>query len=291
MREFHGKVAVITGAASGFGREFARQAASLGMRVVLADIEQAPLDAIAAELRAGGCDVLAEHVDISRAAEVERLAARSLEKFGAVHLLFNNAGVAGGGGLLWESTVNDWSWVLGVNLWGVIHGVRCFVPLMLRQGDACHVVNTASAAGLISPQTMGVYNVSKHAVVTLTETLFHDLRLARAKIGVSLLCPAFVDTGIAQAERNRPGELRDAAPPTPSQRAAREAAVKATASGRLSAADVAGLTFDAIGDDRFYILPHPRILQSVELRLQDIVAQRQPSDPFSFKQDVAFKGG
>jgi NAD(P)-dependent dehydrogenase (short-subunit alcohol dehydrogenase family) len=291
LREFHGKVAVITGAASGFGREFARQAAALGMRVVLADIEPVPLDTIAAELRAGGCDVLAEPVDVSRAAEVERLAARSVEAFGAVHLLFNNAGVAGGGGLVWESTLNDWSWVLGVNLWGVIHGVRCFVPRMLRQGDDCHVVNTASAAGLISPQTMGVYNVSKHAVVTLTETLFHDLRLAGANIGVSLLCPAFVDTGIAQAERNRPPELRDAAPPTPSQRAAREAAAKATASGRLNATDVARLTFDAIREERFYIVTHPRILQSVELRLQDIVAQRQPSDPFSFKQDVAFKAG
>ena len=289
MREFHGKVAVITGAASGFGREFARRAASLGMRVVLADIEQKPLDAVAAELRAGGCEVIAERVDVSHGADVERLAARSVERFGAVHLLFNNAGVAGGGGLLWESTVNDWSWVLGVNLWGVIHGMRCFVPQMLRQGDECHVVNTASAAGLISPQTMGVYNVSKHAVVTLTETLYHDLRLAGAQIGVSLLCPAFVDTGIAQAERNRPADLRDAAPPTLSQLAAREAGVKATASGRLSAADVARLTFDAIRDDRFYIITHPRILQSVELRLQDIVAQRQPSDPFSFKREVAFR--
>ncbi|MBV9756548.1 MAG: SDR family NAD(P)-dependent oxidoreductase, partial [Alphaproteobacteria bacterium] len=251
MREFAGRVAVITGAASGFGREFARIAASLGMRVVLADIEPAPLDAVAAELRAGGCEVLAERVDVSRAADVERLASRSVERFGAVHLLFNNAGVAGGGGLIWESTVNGWTWVLGVNLWGVIHGVRCFVPLMLRQGDACHVVNTASAAGLISAQTMGVYNVSKHAVVTLTETLYHDLRLAGGNIGVSLLCPAFVDTGIAEAERNRPAELRDAAPPTPSQRAARAAAAKATASGRLSAAEVARLTFDAIRDHRF----------------------------------------
>lgn len=291
MREFQEKVAVITGAASGFGREFARQAAALGMRVVLADIEQAPLDAVAAELGAGGCEVIAERVDVSRGPDVERLAARCVEKFGAVHLLFNNAGVAGGGGLLWESTVNDWAWVLGVNLWGVIHGVRCFVPQMLRQGDACHVVNTASAAGLISPPTMGVYNVSKHAVVTLTETLYHDLRLAAANVGVSLLCPAFVDTGISQAERNRPAELRDAAPPTPSQLAAREAGAKATASGRLSPAEVARLTFDAIRDDRFYIITHPRILPSVELRLQDIVAQRQPSDPFSFKREVAFKAG
>lgn len=289
MQEFEGKVAVITGAASGFGREFARIAGGLGMKVVLADVEQAPLEAVAAELRAKGSDVLAERMDVSRAADVERLAQRTVDRFGAVHLLFNNAGVGAGGGLIWESTAKDWEWVLGVNLWGVIHGVRCFVPVMLSQDCECHVVNTASAAGLISPQTMGVYNTSKHAVVTLTETLYHDLRLVNAKVGVSVLCPAFVDTGIARAERNRPPELRNEAPPTASQIAARRAAEQATSSGKLSAADVARTTFDAIRENRFYVVTHPGILQSVELRLQDIVAQRQPSDPFSFKKDVAFK--
>lgn len=289
MQEFEGKVAVITGAASGFGREFARIAGGLGMKVVLADVEQAPLEAVAAELRAKGSDVLAERMDVSRAADVERLAQRTVDRFGAVHLLFNNAGVGAGGGLIWESTAKDWEWVLGVNLWGVIHGVRCFVPVMLSQDCECHVVNTASAAGLISPQTMGVYNTSKHAVVTLTETLYHDLRLVNAKVGVSVLCPAFVDTGIARAERNRPPELRNETPPTASQIAARRAAEQATSSGKLSAADVARTTFDAIRENRFYVVTHPGILQSVELRLQDIVAQRQPSDPFSFKKDVAFK--
>jgi len=289
MKEFHGKVAVITGAASGFGREFARIAAGLGMRLALADVEHDPLEAVASELRARGSDVIAERADVSCAADVERLAQRAVEQYGGVHLLFNNAGVGAGGGLIWESTVRDWEWVLGVNLWGVIHGVRCFVPIMLRQDCECHVVNTASVAGLLSPQTMGVYNVSKHAVVTLTETLYHDLRLVNAKIGVSVLCPAFVNTGIAKAERNRPAELRNAEPPTASQLAAQRAAEKATSAGRLTAADVARLTFDAIREDRFYVVTHPRILQSVELRLQDIVAQRQPSDPFSFKKDVAFK--
>ncbi len=289
MNDFQGNVAVVTGAASGFGREFARMAAGLGMRVVLADVEAEPLAAAAAELRAGGSEVLAERVDVSRAEEVERLAARSVEQFGAVHLLFNNAGVGAGGGLIWESSEKDWAWVLGVNLWGVIHGVRCFVPLMLRQDYPCHVVNTASAAGLIAPQTMGVYNTSKRAVVALTETLFHDLRLVNAKVGVSLLCPAFVNTGIAHAERNRPRELRNEAPPTPSQVAARRAAEQATASGRIAAADVARITFDAIREDRFYVITHPNILPSVELRMQDILAQRPPSDPFSFKKEVAFK--
>ncbi len=289
MRDFQGKVALITGAASGFGLEFARIAAGLGMRLVLADVEVDPLARAAAMLQAAGADVLAERVDVSSAEEMERLAARSVERFGAVHLLFNNAGVGGGGGLIWEASTNDWAWVLGVNLWGVIHGVRCFVPLMLRQDCECHVVNTASAAGLIAPQTMGVYNTSKHAVVALTETLFHDLRLVNAKIGVSVLCPAFVNTGIAHAERNRPPELRNEAPPTRSQIAARNAAEHATAAGRIGAADVARLTFEAIREDRFYVITHPRILPAVELRMQDILAQRLPSDPFSFKQDVAFR--
>jgi len=291
MKDFHGKVAVITGAASGFGREFARVAASLGMRLVLADVEHDPLDAAAAEFSASGAEVLAVRVDVRRAADVEHLADRTIERFGAVHLLFNNAGVGAGGGLIWESSLNDWEWVLGVNLWGVIHGVRSFVPIMLRQDGECHVVNTASAAGLVSPQTMGVYNTSKHAVVTLTETLHHDLRLVNARIGVSLLCPAFVKTGIADAERNRPAELGNAAPPTASQSAAREASRQAVSAGKLSAADVARITFEAIRENRFYVVPHPAILPSVELRMQDIMAQRQPSDPFSFRKDVAFKAG
>lgn len=289
MQDFQGKIAVITGAGSGFGREFARIACTLGMRLVLADIELDPLETVAAELRANGSDVIAERVDVSSAADVEHLAHRAIEQYGAVHLLFNNAGVGAGGGLMWESSVKDWEWVLGVNLWGVIYGVRCFVPIMLRQDCECHVVNTASAAGLVSPQTMGVYNVSKHAVVTLTETLYHDLRLINAKVGVSVLCPAFVNTGIANAERNRPAELRNTAPPTASQRAAQRASEQATSAGRLSAADVARITFAAIRENRFYVVTHPRILPSVELRLQDIMAGRQPSDPFSFKKDVAFK--
>jgi len=289
MQDFADKVAVITGAASGFGRGFARTATSLGMRVMLADIDERQLHDVADELRGSGADVTALCTDVSKAEQVERLAFATLQHCGAVHLLFNNAGVATGG-FVWEHTVKDWEWVLGVNLWGVIHGVRCFVPQMLRQGDACHIVNTASVAGLLSPQTMGVYNTSKHAVVALTETLYQDLRVAGAKIGVTLLCPAFVKTGIAEAERNRPAELRDAAAPTASQLAAAEATRKATAAGRLTAEDVAAMTFDAIREDRFYVITHKRILQSVELRLQDVIGQRNPSDPFSFKQNVAFSG-
>jgi NAD(P)-dependent dehydrogenase (short-subunit alcohol dehydrogenase family) len=177
MKDFAGKVAVITGAGGGFGREFARVAAALGMHLVLADIEKDVLDTVADELRESGARIIELRVDVSKAADMERLRDATYEHFGAAHLLFNNAGV-GAGGFLWESTVADWEWVLGVNLWSVIHGIRLFVPKMIAQGDECHIVNTASVAGLLSAQMMGVYNVSKHAVVTLSETLFHDLRTA-----------------------------------------------------------------------------------------------------------------
>lgn len=286
MQQLSGKVAVITGAASGFGREFARLGASLGMRLALADVEADALARVVDELRDGGAEVFGETIDVRRGKDVERLAERTVERFGASHLLFNNAGV-GTGGLLWETTERDWQWVLGVNLWGVIHGVRSFVPRMLAQGDACHVVNTASVAGLIAPQNMGVYNVSKHAVVALSETLYHDLRLVGASIGVTLLCPAFVPTGIADSERNRPDELRDASPPTESMQASQRATRNAVAAGRIDAAQVARMTFDAIRENRFYAITHPKILPAVELRMQDVLMQRDPSDPYTYKPEVA----
>src|SRR5437764_8502053 len=284
-----GKVAVVTGAGSGFGRELARIAAREQMKLVLADVQEDALDAVVAEVRGGGAEALGIRADVAKAEEVEQLAERTTAKFGAVHLLFNNAGVAGGGGFVWETSLEDWQWLLGVNLMGVVNGIRSFVPRMLRQDCECHVVNTASAAGLVSAPLMSVYNVSKHAVVTLSETLFHDLRLAKAKMGVSVLCPAYVPTNIRSAERNRPPELTDDAPPTPSQIAARERSEEAIASGRLGAAEVARMTFDAVRDDRFYVITHPKMLKSVELRLQDVLAQRNPSDPYTFKPDAAVK--
>jgi NAD(P)-dependent dehydrogenase (short-subunit alcohol dehydrogenase family) len=289
MRDLAGKVAVITGAGSGFGREFARIGAHEKMKLVLADVQQAPLDEAVAEARASGAQAIGVRADVSNPDDVQQLAARAKEKFGAVHLLFNNAGVAGGGGYVWETSLKDWQWVLGVNVMGVVNGIRRFVPLMLAQDCECHLVNTASAAGLVSAPLMSVYNVSKHAVVTLSETLFHDLRVANAKIGVSVLCPAFVPTNIRTSERNRPPELTDDAPPTASQIAARERAEKAVSSGRMSAAEVAAMTFDAIRENRFYIVTHPKMLASVELRMQDIVAQRNPTDPYSLKPELAVK--
>lgn len=288
MKDFTGKVAVITGAGSGFGREFARIGARLGMKLALADVNADALEASAAALRAQGADVLARRCDVSQGDQVQALADAALARFGAIHLVFNNAGVAGTGGFIWENSESDWHWTLGVNLWGVVHGIRVFVPILLAQDCDCHVVNTASVAGLISPQMMGVYNVSKHAVVAASETLYQDLRIAEARVGVSVLCPAFVPTGIFESHRNRPQELRNTAPPTESQKAAQRQGEQAVRSGKLSAADVAERTFDAVRENRFYVLTHPRILQSVELRMQDILAQRNPSDPFSFKPDVRF---
>jgi len=287
MKDFAGKVAVITGAGSGFGREFSRLGATLGMKLVLADIQADALEAVTGELRGQGAEVLALRTDVSKAADMEALAAGAFEKFGAVHLLFNNAGV-GVGGFAWENSVADWEWVLGVNVWSVIHGIRLFVPRMIAQGEESHVVNTASVAGLLSAQMMAVYNVSKHAVVTLSETLFQDLQVAGAKTGVTVLCPAFVATGIAQSERNRPAEF-PASEPTASQKAAAAATEKAVSSGRVTAAEVAEKVFECIRENRFYCLTHPKILGSVELRMQDILAGRNPSDPFSLKPAVAPK--
>ncbi|MDZ7652189.1 MAG: SDR family oxidoreductase [Burkholderiaceae bacterium] len=284
MQDFAGKVAVITGAGSGFGREFARHAHRLGMKLVLADVQRDALNAVVAELGDAGATVIGDVVDVARGEDVQRLADRAFAEMGGVHLLFNNAGV-GSGGLVWENSDRDWQWVLGVNLWGVVHGIRHFVPRMIAGGAPGHVINTASVAGLVCAPNMGVYNVSKHAVVALTETLQHDLRLAGARLRVSLLCPAYVPTGIAQSHRNRPDELR-ADPPTASQRAAHTAITKAVDSGRLSATEVAAMTFEAIAADRFYVLTHPQILPTVQLRFDDIVQQRNPSDPFSTKPQL-----
>ena len=287
MKTFANRVAVITGAASGFGREVARIAAARGMKLALADIEPAALDAVAAELRATGAEVAPFIVDVGNAEAMDGFADAVFARFGTIHLLFNNAGV-GLGGLIWEHTVADWQWVLNVNLWGVIHGIRCFVPRMIEGGDEGHIVNTASVAGLLSAQTMGAYNVSKHGVVTLSETLFQDLRITGARLGVTVLCPAFVDTGIKDAARNRPADLASPTPPTASQLMAEAQTRKAVISGRTSAAEVAAMTFAAIEAERFYCLTHKKILGAVELRLQDILQDRSPSDPFAQKKEVAF---
>jgi len=275
-----GQVAVITGAASGFGREFARLGAARGLKLVLADIDAAGLATVVDEISATGADVIGERVDVSRAEEVERLAELAFAHHGRVNLLFNNAGVATGG-LIWEHGLKDWEWLLGVNVWSVIHGIRSFVPRMLAQDGPGHVVSTASVAGLLSPPLLGIYNMSKHAVVALAESLYQDMRGLDRRLGVSVLCPAFVPTGIADSERNRPAELDDGAEPAESMKAFKVSFDQGVRSGRLSAGEVARITFEAIEEDRFYIVTHPKIMPSIRQRGDDIARLRNPSDPYA----------
>ncbi len=284
-----GKTAVITGAGSGFGLEVARIGARQGMNLVLVDVQQDALDRATEELTASGVAVLARRVDVSDATQMEALAQAVRERFGAPHFVFNNAGVASGG-LVWENSVEDWSWVLGVNLWGVVHGVRLFTPMMLeaaRQDPAWrgHIVNTASMAGLLTPPNMGVYNVSKHAVVAFTETLYQDLHLVGDQVSASVLCPYFVPTGISQSERNRPATLQ-AGQPTQSQLIGQAMSDKAVSSGKVTAAEVAQKVFDAMAEDRFYIYSHPRALGNVQTRMDAIVQQRNPPDPFAERPEI-----
>ncbi|MGF6466464.1 SDR family oxidoreductase [Paraburkholderia youngii] len=294
METFNGKTAVITGAGSGFGREFARLGAQLGMSLVLADVQRDALEATASELEASGAPVTARCVDVSQGEQVEALADVAFAEFGTVHLLFNNAGVAGRGGLMWESGVKNWEWILGVNLWGVIHGVHAFTPRMIdaaRQDPSYrgHIVNTASMSGLLNPPLMGPYNASKHAVVSLSETLYHDLALASAQVRCSVLCPSFVPTAITLSDRNRPTEYVDDVPLSASQRAAQAMTEDGVNSSRVSAEQVARMTFEAIRDDRFYIYSHPNRLAGIAARMSDLLEQRNPSDPLTGLPEVRAK--
>jgi NAD(P)-dependent dehydrogenase (short-subunit alcohol dehydrogenase family) len=276
VREFKGKVAVITGGASGLGLAIAHRAAREGMKLVLADIEQAALDKAVDELKRAGAEVIGVRTDVSKAADVAALAKKTISVFGKVHLLCNNAGVGGIRLKTWEASLEDWQWVLGVNVWGVIHGVRTFTPIMLAQDEPCHMVNTASVAGLLSPSGMSVYNVSKHAVVALSETLFQDLALAQAKLKVSVLCPAFVATGIWNSARNRPRELSVGIDAEEERRRAEEVRT-VLEKGKLTARDVADMVFAAIEAEKFYILTHQKIKLVVETRMQDILLERNPT--------------
>jgi NAD(P)-dependent dehydrogenase (short-subunit alcohol dehydrogenase family) len=289
IENFKGKTAVLTGAGSGFGLECARIGAKLGMNLVLVDVQQDALDKAAAEMTAQGAQVLARKVDVANAQAMEQLAADVKARFGAPHFVFNNAGV-GAGGLVWENSVADWEWVLGVNVLGVVHGVRLFTPMMLEAAKADpayqgHIVNTASMAGLLTPPNMGIYNVSKHAVVSLTETLYQDLQLVSDQVSASVLCPYFVPTGISQSHRNRPADLA-AEKPTASQLIGQAQSDKAVGSGKVSAADVAQKVFDAVASGQFYIYSHPQALGNVQSRMEAIVMGNNPPDPFAAKPEI-----
>jgi NAD(P)-dependent dehydrogenase (short-subunit alcohol dehydrogenase family) len=284
------RTAVITGAASGFGLETSRLAARKGMNVVMADVLEEPLAAAVKEIEALGVQVLPFRCDVRHAAEVEALGAATLARFGAPHLVFNNAGV-GAGGLIWEHSARDWEWVMGVNVMGVAHGVRVFTPMMLaaEKADpayAGHIVNTASMAGLVNMPNMGVYNVSKHAVVSLSETLYQDLRLVSERVQAHVLAPYFVPTGIANSERARPRDAQEERQATTSQRVAQGLIEKAVSGGRVTAADVAQFVFDALEAGRFYIYSHPKALAPVMTRAQDVMAATNPSDPYRERPEL-----
>jgi len=290
MKEFKGKVAVVTGAASGIGRGIAERCVGEGMQVVLADIEESSLTKAEAELKAAGGTVLAVKTDVSKCGEVERLARRTLEAFGQVHLLFNNAGV-GAGGAPWEATWNDWEWVIGVNLWGVIHGVKVFTPLMLAQNTECHIVNTSSTAGLIVGGGLAPYAVTKHAVVALSESLYLSLQQRNSLVKVSVLCPGLVRTNILDAERNRPPELRNEPVPLTPDMQAGLAAFKAAIDASMPPLQVADAVFDAIRKEQFYILSHPEWLEAVQLRTDKLLRMENPENPAATAMKLLYRRG
>lgn len=273
MENLKGKVAVITGAASGIGKAVATQAAAEGMKVVLADIEENALKEAADELAAGGADVLAAVTDVSDVASVRELRDRALREFDAVHLVHNNAGV-GTGGPIWEVPEQDWRWILEVNLWGVVHGIATFVPLFIEQGEG-HVVNTASIAGLTTAPFLGPYNATKQAVVAMSETLYKDLEATGISgVGVSVLCPGFVQTRIAESERNRPSW----APERDVEGAAEmRGLIQDLVRGGIAPDEVARLVLDAVRTNTFYILTHPELRGALQTRFDDILEGRPPS--------------
>jgi NAD(P)-dependent dehydrogenase (short-subunit alcohol dehydrogenase family) len=275
MRDFSGRVAVVTGAASGIGAALAERFAAEGMKVVLADVERAALAPTAERLERAGATVLAVPTDVAKSDDVRALADQAWEAFGGVDVLCNNAGVFVGG-KLWERSLNDWQWLVGVNLFGVIHGIHHFVPRMLAQDRPGHVVNTASLAGLISSPFLGVYGATKHAIVNISETLHHELQLVGAKLRVSILCPGMVNTRAPEVERNRPAELRNDGSRRPEEQALDEA-VRAGLAAGMAPAEVAGIVVDALREDRFYIYTDLRSHPAIRMRMEDVIAGRSPT--------------
>jgi NAD(P)-dependent dehydrogenase (short-subunit alcohol dehydrogenase family) len=276
VNDFEGKVAVVTGAAEGIGRAIAERAAAAGMKLVLADINSAKLEAFAGELRANGVEAIARTVDVAGARQVDALAGAAFERFGRVHLLVNNAGV-GLAKPVWETTERDWEWVMGVNVYGVTHSLRAFVPRMIAGGEEGHIVNVASIAGLLSEPGLAAYNASKFAVVTISEGLHHDLQLRRSLLKVSVLCPGWVKTRIADAERHRdPAERSDFTKLDEKAQRTAMAIVDSVQNG-IAPAEVAAAVFRAIEAGEFYILTHEATRAGVTVRMNDIVQNRPPT--------------
>ena len=284
MKNMKGGVAVVTGGGSGLGKVIAQEAARRGMRVVIADVQAEAMNAAVKELRASGADAIGVLTDVTSAASVEALAEAAERQFGPANLVFNNAGVASGGPI-WESTEKDWKWVFAVNVDGVANGVRSFTPRMLAAAAAdpayqgC-IVNTASMAGLVTAPGMGIYSVSKHAVIAISECLYHDLDLAGDQVKTAVLCPSYVTTNISQCYRTRPADLANESGPTKSQLATQAISAKDLANGSLTAEEVASITFQAIEVGQFYVYPSPELLPIVKNRLDNIAAGSNPDIPY-----------
>jgi NAD(P)-dependent dehydrogenase (short-subunit alcohol dehydrogenase family) len=281
MKEFKDKVAVITGAASGIGWGLAERCAREGMKVVLADVEGPALKEAEKALKAGGADVLAVLTDVSRLSDVETLAQTTISAYGGVHLLFNNAGVQTSASTrrpLWENTLADWEWMLRVNLWGVIYGIKTFVPIMLRLNTACHIVNTSSMAGLIAEPELVIYSVTKAGVIKLSEGLYLQLKRRDSLVGVSVLCPAFVSSRLGDAERNRPGQFQDRN--EASQPTERPSLIKQFGNvAVLSPEQCAEIVFKAIRQDTFYVFTDPLVAALFKQRADNILTGKNPQLP------------
>ncbi|WP_022963513.1 SDR family NAD(P)-dependent oxidoreductase [Halopseudomonas pelagia] len=266
MQNLTGKVAVITGGGSGLGRELALRCAARGMKLVLGDVDEAGMQETLNQVKAldASIESATMRLDVSKLEQVEAFAALAKSRFGGAHLLFNNAGVSVGGPV-WMNTQADWEWVVGVNMYGVAWGLKAFTPMMIEQGEG-HIVNVASAAGWVNGPSMAVYNATKHSVVAISETLALDLRDVGAKVGVTVLCPAFFPTGIHDSARNRPADMADTLKPS-ALAEERAAALKAAIEkGRIKAADVAEMTLKAVEDNQFYVFPHRKIKELIKLR-------------------------
>lgn len=281
MKSLEGRTAVVTGAASGIGLGMTEAFASRGMKVVMADVEEAALMREADRLTRANFEVAPQLVDVSSAESVERLADAAESRFGHIHVLCNNAGVSGGGGgrPIWAQTQNDWDWVMGVNFWGVVNGIKVFVPRMLAHGEEGHIVNTSSILGLTTGPG-SVYGVSKHAVARLTEGLWYDLKAQNAAIGATVLCPGMIATNIITSARNRPEDLTGVEDePNDAQRTARAAMDARFKAEGMAPREVGEKVAQAILDEQFYLLTHAANMEGVKRRFDALLNLRDPTPP------------
>ncbi len=286
MRDFEGKVAVVTGAASGIGRGLVRQCAAEGMRLVVADVDEEGLAEISSEIEAGGGEICVVPTDVRQAESVDALAKATLDRFGAVHLVCNNAGVLLSG-CAWERTDDDWRWVLEVNVFGVVNGVRSFIPVLLDQGEPAHMVNTASVGGLMAGPFLSPYIVSKHAVVALTESVYHELATVSSEVGISVLCPGPIATGINRSERIRPGDRAETRALGSDAEKEYDSLLSSGIDGGMPPDEVGKIVFEGLRADRFWIYTHPVYTEAIQGRMESILNGTNPAVAMELREELA----